>query len=253
MSQQEEHKGKRQTFTSWKMDMLDAMSYDLDVTDADFRVAFRVIQHLNSVSGLAWPSIARLAAQLGKSEDRVRASTKRLSTVGWIWKGRKSQKAPNEYRFLEDRVNMVLDAMLQRMDKVSSANDRADMRGQKSVDHAHLRGGDHAEMHGPDHANLHGKHPKQNYLQLTPSYLGASNEELPVQSLWNFESDLDVAWPIPDSEDIGRQILNDVAGHLKPLIKDHLVKRLMSGNLTPGFLIDRLTAHEREQTQKEAS
>lgn len=253
MSQQEDIKGKRQAFTSWKMDMLDAMSYDLDVTDADFRVAFRVIQHLNSVSGLAWPSISRLASQLGKSEDRVRASTKRLSNVGWIWKGRKSQKAPNEYRFLEDRVNMVLDAMLQRMDKMSSANDRADMRGQKSVDHAHLRGGDHAEMHGPDHANLHGKHLKQNYLQLTPSYPWALNEEISVGSLWNFDGDLDAAWPAPDSEDTGRKVLNDLAGHLKPLVKDHLLKRLMSGRLTPSFLIDRLTAHERERDQREAS
>lgn len=253
MSQQEEHKGKRQAFTSWKMDMLDAMSYDLDVTDADFRVAFRVIQHLNSVSGLAWPSIARLAAQLGKSEDRVRASTKRLSTVGWIWKGRKSQKAPNEYRFLEDRVNMVLDAMLQRMDKVSSANDRADMRGQKSVDHAHLRGGDHANMHGPDHANLHGKHLNQNYLQLTPSYSRALNKEITVGSPWNFDGDLDAAWPAPDSEDTGRQVLDHFAGHLKPLIQDHLLKRLMSGRLTPSFLVDRLTAHEREHDQREVS
>lgn len=253
MSQQEVLKGKRQAFTSWKMDLLDALSYDLEVTDADFRVAFRVIQHLNSTSRLAWPSIARLAAQLGKSEDRVRASTKRLSTVGWLWKGRKSQKAPNEYRFLEDRVNMVLDAMVQRMDNMPTANDRADVRGQKSDDHAHLRGGDHAEMHGPDHANIHGKHLKQNYLHITPSYSGALNEELSVESPWNFEGDLDAAWPVPDYENTGRQILNDLAGHLKPVIKDHLVKRLMSGKLTPSFLIDRLTAHEREQALREAS
>lgn len=164
---------KRRSFTSWKLDVVDALSVDPEVTDLDFRVAFRIIQHLNSVSRIAWPSVARLAAQLGKSEDRVRASTKRLQAVGWLVKERKSQKAPNEYRFLSARLDRVLNAMLDRVDAIGvEEDDHADLHGQNQDDHADLRGGDHADLPYGDHADLHGKHLQYNHLHITPSVPG---------------------------------------------------------------------------------
>jgi hypothetical protein len=54
------------------------MSVDEAVTDLDFRVAFRIMQHINSVSRIAWPSVPRLGAQLKKSDDRIMAATRRL-------------------------------------------------------------------------------------------------------------------------------------------------------------------------------
>lgn len=166
--------GRRRGFTSWKLDMIDALSVDPEVTDLDFRVAYRLMQHVNSVSRLAWPSVARLAAQLGKSEDRIRASTKRLQALHWLEKGRKSQKASNEYRFLDQRLEGVMSRMLDRVDAIGMGDDdHAELHGQNSDDHAELRGGDHADLPVSDHADLHGKHLNNNYLRRTPSIPGS--------------------------------------------------------------------------------
>ena len=40
--------GENRTFTSWKLDLLDAMSMDPRVTASEFRVAYRLMQHANS-------------------------------------------------------------------------------------------------------------------------------------------------------------------------------------------------------------
>lgn len=168
----DEHPEERRSFSSWKLTVLEAMSVAVDLTDMDFRVAFRIMQHVNGRTRLAWPSVARLAAQLGKSEDRVRASTKRLAEAGWLLKGRTSQKAPNEYTFLDGQVEQTVLAMLDRLDAIN-ADDRAKMHGQADYDHADLPVPDPAEMHGPDHANPHAKHLNQNYLQITPSSKGS--------------------------------------------------------------------------------
>lgn len=217
-------------FTSWKMDILNAMSVDTGVTDLDFRVAFRIMQHVNSVSRIAWPSVARLSAQLGKSEDRIRAATRRLQQTAWIAKGRKSQKAPNEYSFLNDRVVDILDIMQARVEIIETTPvDHAEMHGQSRDDRADLRL-DHAEMHGPDHAEMHDKHLNQNYLQGTPSSgrseEGAAKDRMPFK--------------VPKSEDEAVDLVEalleglprSVVASLFDVIRDHL----MAGELTPAKL-----------------
>jgi len=163
---------EQRAFTSWKFDILDAMSVAATLTDLDFRVAFRIMQHVNGRTRLAWPSVSRLAAQLDKSEDRIRASTRRLSEAGWLVKSRTSQKAPNEYVFLDANVERSLLMMLDRLDAIT-ADDRVKMHGQDDDDHADLPVPDPADLHGPDHADLHSKHLNQNYLQITPSSKGS--------------------------------------------------------------------------------
>jgi hypothetical protein len=120
---------ERRAFTSWKLAVLDAMSVDPEVTDADFRVAFRIMQHVNSVSRIAWPSVNRLAVQLKKSCDSIMTSTKRLCAAfdldkrprrPWLTKSRPHKRAPNHYQFLADRMNGVLDAMHERMENVEN-------------------------------------------------------------------------------------------------------------------------------------
>ena len=108
----------------------------MDVTDLDFRVAFRLMQHINSVSRMAWPSVARLAAQLGKSRDRIfMASTKRLQAAAWVVKNwRRHQKAPNEYEFLDDRVNVCLDAMIRRLEEMDLNEDEVAEMQRQTVD-----------------------------------------------------------------------------------------------------------------------
>ncbi len=48
------------TFTSSKLDLLDAMSMDPRVTDGEFRTAFRLAQHANAETGAIFPSQERL-------------------------------------------------------------------------------------------------------------------------------------------------------------------------------------------------
>jgi predicted transcriptional regulator len=168
----EQAEEERRTFTAWKLTVLDAMSVDTRLTELDFRVAFRIMQHVNGRTKLAWPSVSRLAAQLGKSEDRIRASTKRLHDLDWVRKRRHSRKAPNEYVFRDKNVAETIDKMLDRLDAIMN-DDHAKMHGQDRDDHADLPVPDPVKMHGPDQADLHGKHLNQNYLQITPSYEGS--------------------------------------------------------------------------------
>lgn len=237
---------KLRGFTSWKLEVLNAMSVDEAVTDLDFRVAFRIMQHINSVSRIAWPSVPRLGAQLKKSDDRIMAATKRLSDVGWMTKWRKSQKSPNEYRFYDDRVNTALDAMLQRVEAIGSEFDPAEMQGQKMDDPADLRPFDPAEMQGPDPADLQGKHLNQNYLNRTPSLLKGS-ERGKVSSTPSGPSygeltkgdDL-IPFDPPESEDEAEDMvmswLEDQPRAVVIALFDTIRARLISGELTPAKL-----------------
>ncbi|UCI17020.1 hypothetical protein FJ970_17970 [Mesorhizobium sp. B2-1-8] len=165
----------QRAFTSWKLDMLDAMSVDEDMTDAEFRVAFRVMQHVNSVSRVAWPSVDRLAAQLFRSRDAIMATTKRLCAVAhrdgrprlaWLQKSRPHKRASNEYSFLGDRANMVLDAMHLRMEEFENEKvEVANLQPQKPVEVANRGGFEVANPPSFEVANLPPKHLKGTTLE----------------------------------------------------------------------------------------
>ena len=237
---------KLRSFTSWKLEVLNAMSVDEAVTDLDFRVAFRIMQHINSVSRIAWPSVPRLGAQLKKSDDRIMAATKRLAEIGWITKSRKSQKAPNEYSFRDDRVNTALDGMLLRIEAIGAELDPAEMQGQTRDDPADLPPRDPAEMQGPDPADLQGKHLNQNYLNRTPSLLKGS-ERGKVSSVLSGPSYGDltkgdelIPFDPPKSEDEAEDmVMSWLEGQPRAVVLDLfdvIRHRLISGELTPAEL-----------------
>ena len=237
-------------FTSWKLDILNALSVDTEVTDLDFRVAYRIMSHINSVSRLAWPSVARLAAQMGKSEDRIRASTRRLQAAGWLLKQRRSQKAPNEYTFLCDRVNAVVDGMLARVEALESgSDDHADLHGQKSGDRAELRGRDHADLHGPDHADLHGKHLKKNYLHITPSIPGSELSEVTYtrEGVVLVGNDR-VPIPIPENDGDAIAVVEKICRgvDVHPVIKTRLKSMLFDGVLTVNLALAMIGKREED-------
>jgi hypothetical protein len=175
------------SFTSWKLNMLDAMNCDPKVTDADFRVAFRLMQHVNSTSRLAWPSMDWLACQIGKSGLRVRAAIKNLSDAGWLAKHRLNRHRSNEYAFHDAPLNTVLDAKLTREDaykdvranRAETRFDRSDSSARNGLDRSDSSGLDRLKMPGPDRSDSSGKHLKRNYLQATPSNLGVEEEDSP--------------------------------------------------------------------------
>lgn len=178
------------SFTSWKLDILDAVSTDASVSDAEFRVMFRIMQHLNSTSRLAYPAVDRIACQISKSDDRVSVATGNLVKKGWLTKSREHMRAVTEYTVSDTRMNAVLDDLQQRLDGLKevreirrknrvAASDNAKMRDQNKDDTADLPIGDTAVLPVDDNAFPRHKHLQENYLQITPSDSGSEERELP--------------------------------------------------------------------------
>jgi|GEM_PF-6169069 len=176
---------ERRSFTSWKLRILDAMSCDIEVSDIDFRVAFRVMQHVNARTGQAHPSIDRIAAQIGVSRHTVMRSLKWLtgevkrkdrSGPVWIDRGRRNRREPYFYTFREDRIGAVMDAKILREEDAKDAlierRDRAaevaNLQHRKSLDVANGDTLDVANLLSFDVAPVRPKHLTQNYLNRTP-------------------------------------------------------------------------------------
>lgn len=82
-----------------KMRWLNAIFYDCSVSPMSCRIAFLIADHLNSVSGYAWPSIDRIADRLCVSTKTVQRSVKELETAGWLSVNRsKGRTHSNRYR-----------------------------------------------------------------------------------------------------------------------------------------------------------
>jgi hypothetical protein len=186
----DQSKAEIASFASWKFDLLDALGCDKDVTDAQFRVAFRLLQHVNSRTGLAWPSYDRLAVQIGRTGDPIRAAINGLVKLGWLEKNRPNRHHPNQYRFVTLRANSVIDARLvreealkeKRNERSQVQSDHVNLHGQNTTDHVNLHAPDHVNLHTPDHVNLHGKHLKKNYLNITPSNTGSEGDGYPPRA-----------------------------------------------------------------------
>lgn len=177
---------QRRSFTSRKLDMLDAMSVDPELRGDLFRFAFRVMQHINSNSGLAWPSLRRIAAQMGISISTAKRHADRLVELGWLYRERPNRRGTYEYHFLETRMNMVLDAMQIRVEEsdIDEENRAAGIcrevaeltprkpREVSKLDHSEVSKLDHSEV-----AELTPKHLSTNYLKLTPDSLGIEEEK----------------------------------------------------------------------------
>ena len=104
--------GENRTFTSWKLDLLDAMSMDPRVTGSEFRVAFRLLQHANSETLAIFPSQDRIASQTGMKERTVRACVAGIVKKGWLHKSRSNRRVSNSYRFDTKHVNAILDRQI---------------------------------------------------------------------------------------------------------------------------------------------
>lgn len=173
------------SFTSWKLDILDAMSCDPNVDPIDFRVAFRVMQHVNARTRDAHPSLERIAAQLGVHRDTVMRSIKRLSDLEggrhWISRSRTSRTEAYFYTFMSDRLTAVLDG---KIDREERARDLSVEKKRRRFEVAALQRREVANLHTPEVANVHvhdvaGEQPKhltKNYLNRTPDYSSYEKE-----------------------------------------------------------------------------
>ncbi|HEY0124078.1 MAG TPA: helix-turn-helix domain-containing protein [Rhizobium sp.] len=113
------------SFTSWKLDILDAISCDMALHDIDVRVAFRLMQHVNARTRDAHPSLERIAAQVGVSRDTVMRSLTRMCDAEggrhWINRARADRTQPYTYSFVTGRLNAVVDGKIDREDRAREA------------------------------------------------------------------------------------------------------------------------------------
>lgn len=113
------------SFTSWKLEIIDAMSCDTALQDIDVRVAFRLMQHVNARTRDAHPSLERLAAQIGVSRDTVMRSLARMCDPNggrhWLNRTRADRTQPYIYTFVTNRLNAVVDGKLDREERAREA------------------------------------------------------------------------------------------------------------------------------------
>jgi predicted transcriptional regulator len=166
-----------QSFTSWKLDVIDAMACDPDLEDIDFRVAFRLMQHVNARTKDAHPSIERIAAQLGVHRDTVRRSIDRMcdetGNRHWLSRVRYSRTEPYVYSFVTERLNRVIDGKLAREDCArETSQERKRMRFEvarkQPREVARLQCPEVARVQSPEVAAVQPKHLRNNHLSGTP-------------------------------------------------------------------------------------
>ncbi|EUB95590.1 hypothetical protein PMI07_002078 [Rhizobium sp. CF080] len=167
-----------QSFTSWKLDVIDAITCDTALQDIDTRVAFRLMQHINARTRDANPSLERLAAQLGCHRDTVRRSLDRMcdpnSGCLWLVRLRESRTATYHYSFVTDRMNLVIDGKMDREDRAREAakerrRNRLEVAQEQPREVAAVLPHEVAAVQSYEVAGVLPKHLPDNYLNRTPS------------------------------------------------------------------------------------
>lgn len=80
-----------------KMQWLNAVSLECEVSSTAFRVAYLIADHQNRVTGFAWPSLARLAERICLSSKSIQRAVGQLEKLGWLKVDRRRDRS-NRYR-----------------------------------------------------------------------------------------------------------------------------------------------------------
>ncbi len=84
-------------FNRTKMQWLNALSIECEVSSTAFRIAYLIADHHNRVTGFAWPSRARLAGKICLSSRSIQRAVVQLEELGWLAVDRKRERS-NRYR-----------------------------------------------------------------------------------------------------------------------------------------------------------
>lgn len=87
--------------------ILKAMAADPEVSDRDFRVAFRVAQAVNARTGWAEIGDERLMEEACVSDQQARRARRQLESAGWIETVRGRRNQATRYRFLETKREAI--------------------------------------------------------------------------------------------------------------------------------------------------
>lgn len=248
------------SFTSWKLDILDAMSCDTALEAIDKCVAFRVMQHINMRTRDANPSLTRIAAQLDVHRDTVRRSLDRLCDPKggrlWMTRSRSSRTESYSYQFISDRVNIVLDAKIEREEQAKEKakekkRNRLEVARKQPREVASVHSHEVAQVQSNEVAGVQPKHLQYNHLIETPFNSCSEGSESLYRDNDQISADVrpsaarNVPYPVPANDFIGRQmVLTIVDGRDVPeLIQEKLRQFIMLGILTPA-MAERLIAPE---------
>jgi hypothetical protein len=86
-------------FTGWKLDILDSICRDRIVLASHFRVAYALMQHVNSRSRTTHVSERKLAEECGVQERTVRTAIQQLIKKGYVHRRRPNRSKTNIYWF----------------------------------------------------------------------------------------------------------------------------------------------------------
>lgn len=148
-----EAKEKLSTFTSAKLDWLDAVSIDPRVSTLEFRVAFIIAQHVNSETGKCCPSQETIATFIGKSDRAVREAVKRLEHFGWIIRRKRGQGT--QYDPAMTHVNAMLDRRIMLRDALREEREHRKHTSAIGFQHRKQGSGQHRKPGSAEHLSEH--------------------------------------------------------------------------------------------------
>jgi hypothetical protein len=97
------------SFTSWKLDLLNAILIDPRVNHSSFRVAFALVQFMNAKTGLMCPAQETLAERACMSVRNVQDCLNELRETRWLNWTRGNRQQSNSYEFNSTNVSYMLD------------------------------------------------------------------------------------------------------------------------------------------------
>jgi hypothetical protein len=102
----------QRSFTSWKLDVLNALASDPEVSAGHFRIAFRVMQAVNRETRVAFISDELLCDEV-PSTDRWKCNKARRKLIerDWWTVDRGHGGKASRYIFLDTNLNAILDRL----------------------------------------------------------------------------------------------------------------------------------------------
>lgn len=124
------------SFTSWKLDVWNAISMDAELNPTERIIAWRLLNRASG-SGEIYPSQETLAIETAVSEQTVKLSIAVLVKRGWIARERQNRRDSNRYSFNEHLVEMiraeVQDCLEERIPRVRKRTFKKQLEGQNST------------------------------------------------------------------------------------------------------------------------
>ncbi|PCI04607.1 MAG: hypothetical protein COB78_09960 [Hyphomicrobiales bacterium] len=87
--------------------MIDGIVADTRLKDGERVFAIAVLQHVNITTGLAWPSLARIAAIMGCGYSTAKRHSAKLASLGWLDRERQRRQGSYFYTFNDEHLEDI--------------------------------------------------------------------------------------------------------------------------------------------------